>query len=148
MMAPRIQFERNDERRKIIQQFITENPASQTKAVCELIHVGHRRASHILNLMANVGEIYRGGDHNTTRYWINESAFNEWLERSAPVKTRKVYREAESYRCSEYHRSFLNGLIFLSKKRPSGTNTIFEECKQNSAMLLPVLQVMARRLYG
>ncbi len=147
-MVSRIQFARNDERRKTIQEFIAENPASQTKAICELIFVGHRRASHILNMMANVGEIYRAGDHNTTRYWINEEAFHHWMETASPPKARKVFRDEESYRCSEFHRNFLSGMVFLSKKRPSGTNTIFEECKQNSEMLLPVLQVMARRLYG
>lgn len=146
-MAPRIQFSRNDERREIIQQFITKNPGTQTKAICELIHVGHRRASHILNMMANISEIYRSGDHNTTRYWINEAAFNERPIKPAPEKVRKIFREEESFRCSEYHRSFLGGLIFLSHKRPAGINTIFDECKHNSQML-PVLYIMARRLYG
>lgn len=142
-MVARNQKAKDDLRKQDIKNFIKEHPGVQTSKIAKFVYVGHRRASTLLTMMVNTGELFRAGSHNSTGYWTSETAWRaDWDSRHkpeavAPVKTRPIcMAPAKQYPAA--------GLIFLSRKRPLGTNTIFDECKHNS-QILPVLRVMAAR---
>lgn len=135
--------DKDEARKRDMKEMIKKNPGIQTSKIAEAFYLGRRRASTLLTQMTNLGEIYCAGSHNGTGYWISEQA---WMD--DPKKRASSEPNGRPVCMAPAKRTPTCGLTFLSKKRLSGTNTIFEECKQNSAMLLPVLQVMARRLYG
>ena len=144
----KINVGRTNEYRQAVQQYITEHPGSQTNQISKILHVGHRQASTILRMLSNCGDIYRAGHHNVTRYWISAVAYKtEGVCGDAERETFDSKSKATSSRYNQHHRTNISSMVFLSKRRPVGINTVFEESKRNS-QILPVLQVMARRLYG
>lgn len=132
--------------RQAILGHVKKNPGTQTNKICKLILVGHRRASTLLTMLANCGEIYRAGHHNITRYWISEEAYKADDINKVDEKKKEVSPPHPKF--NQHRRTTIGSMVYLSRKRPAGINTIFDECKQNSVVILPVLQVMARRLYG
>ena len=100
----------------------------------------------LLTRITRLGEIYRFGTGPTIRYWISEERMNEYnasLAEPEPISVKEVAPVSKCRRSASADPE----MIFLSRKRPDGVNVVFEECKQNFG-ILPVLQVMARRLYG
>ncbi len=144
-MMGKVNVERTNEYRQVVQQYITEHPGSQTNQISKILHVGHRRASSILMMLTNCGDIYRGGNHNKTRYWISAAACKkDGVCEEAEQETFESRSKGSSSRHNQHHRTTCSSMVFLSKRRPQCINTVFEECKQNFG-ILPVLQVMAAR---
>ena len=144
-MMGNLNIEKTNYYRQTILDHIKKNPSTQTNQVCKLIFVGHRRASTLLMMLTNCGEIYRAGHHNITRYWISEEAYK--ADSRSKDDEKKKESSAPHSKFNRHRRTTIGSMIFLNRKRPAGINTIFDECRQNST-ILPVLRVMARRLYG
>ena len=122
------------ERRAEIVEFLASNPGAKKKDIACAVGIVYRTASTLLGALKHSGQIYATGTNHNVRYWKVDGPMIDMPETEPEpiVPATSVGR----------------GMVFLSRRRPSGINTVFEECRHNSAMLLPVLQVMARRLYG
>lgn len=94
---------------------------------------------------SGLGEIYKSGAGSATRFWINEAHYKQHSEVDIPQRKYKMDKPAKI--TVQMEKPEPEEMKSLSKKRPAGINTVFEECKQNFG-ILPVLKVMARRLYG
>ncbi|MES4613554.1 hypothetical protein A8A01_03210 [Ewingella americana] len=131
--------ERFESHRAMVRDYATKNNSFSASDVERLLNISRTSAKNLVNRCINLGDIYRSGSGRGSSLWLNEDKFIKYgLE-------KEMQRQANRKRKPAFKVTDMDTLIFLSKKRPSGTNTIFEECKQNSAMLLPVLRTMAAR---
>lgn len=131
-------------RKQIIKNFVAENNGVRRIDVQNKLGLKDTFTVELLTKIARLGEIYRSGTGPIIRYWISEEHMNEYnASQVEPPKPKTNPPVIVGRRQPNLNPT----MIFLSKKRPAGINTVFEECKQNFG-ILPVLQVMARRLYG
>lgn len=141
-MIRRLNPEIYEQRKRLVTDYLEENEfatAGQLKAILEL---PRSTSTLFISRLRNLGIIYRTGAERSPRYWLNKEKYQAHIKakEDAEIERLNNRKRKAAFKVNE-----LDTLIFLSKKRPSGTNTIFEECKQNSAMLLPVLRTMAAR---
>lgn len=141
-MIKRLNPEIYEQRKKLVTDYLEVNEfatAGQLKAILEM-----PRSTNTLFIsrLRNLGVIYRTGAERSPRYWLSKEKHQAYLKAKEDAE---IERLSNRQRKPAFKVDEMDTLIFLSKKRPSGTNTIFEECKQNSAMLLPVLRTMAAR---
>lgn len=120
-------------RRAAIVEFLVANPGAKKKDIASAVGIVYRTASTLLGALKHSGQIYATGTNHNVRYWKADGPI---------VDTNEAEPEPEPAMPAS---AVGRGMVFLSRRRPSGINTVFEECRHNSAMLLPVLQVMARR---
>lgn len=143
-MIKRMNPELLERRKKLVTDYLALNDQATASELKEILHFPRSTASLFLTRLRNLGHIYRTGPATSPRYWLSESRYLAWVKAKEDAEIEKLNtrtRKRAFKVCEPDH------LIYLSKKRPAGINTIFDECKHNS-QILPVLQVMARRLYG
>lgn len=141
-MIKRMNPELLEQRKKLITDYLALNNQATASELKKILHFPLSTASLFLTRLRNLGHIYRTGPATSPRYWLSESRYLAWVKVNEDAEIEKLKTMT---RKREFEISEPDSLIFLSKKRPLGTNTIFEECKQNSAMLLTVLRTMAAR---
>jgi hypothetical protein len=131
-------------RKKIIKNFVSSHNGVRRKEVQIKLGLGDTFTAELLTKIIQLGELYRSGNGSNIRYWISEDRMNEYnASQVEPPKPKTKPPVIVGRRKPNNNPT----MIFLNRKRPAGINTVFEECKQNFG-ILPVLQVMARRLYG
>lgn len=140
MMAD-IRTERFMARRQQIAEYVAERDGVRMCELIKLIGLSRTQVADIVNRTEKMGDIWRS---EGLRYFRDEAHF---LAVGVEDQNRRAAHIDQVVRSRGNEGERYSGMRFLTKKRPSSTNTIFEECKRNS-QIFPVLQVMARRLYG
>lgn len=131
-------------RKKVIKKFVAAHNGVRRVDVQNKLGLKDTFTADLLTRITRLGEIYRFGTGSSIRYWISEDRMNEYNASQVDPPKPKTKPPVIFGRRKPNNNPTM---IFLSRKRPAGINTVFEECKQNFG-ILPVLQVMARRLYG
>lgn len=136
-----IRTERFMARRKQIADYVAERDGVRMCELIKLIGLSRTQVADIVNRTEKMGDIWRS---EGLRYFKDEAHFLAVGVEDQKRRAAHIDQVVRS-RGNEGERHY--GLKFLSRKRPAGINTVFDECRQNST-ILPVLKVMARRLYG
>lgn len=126
------------ERRKMIADYVAERDGVKMCELIKLIGLSRTQVADIVNRTEKLGDIWRS---KGLRYFKDEAHFLAVGVEDQKRRTAHIEQVVRS-RGNEGERH--SGMRFLTRKRPSSINTIFEECRQNST-ILPVLRVMAAR---
>jgi len=128
-------------RKQAIKTFIAAHNGVRRIDVQNKLGLKDTFTANLLTRIIRLGEIYRFGTGPTIRYWISEEHMNEYNASQVEPPKPKTRTPVIVGRKKPNNNPTM---IFLSRKRPVGINTIFDECRQNST-ILPVLRVMAAR---
>ncbi|CAH0205558.1 hypothetical protein SRABI106_01630 [Rahnella aquatilis] len=131
-----------ESRKEEMKRYIASKNGIRGCEIEEVLSLGRSRANAMLLKVVRLGEIYKSGAGPTTRFWINEAHYIQHKE--AEIPQRKYVKDKPANITVVVEKREPSPMKFLSRKRPAGINTVFEECKQNFG-ILPVLQVMAAR---
>lgn len=126
---------------KAVTDYLTVHDCAQSYQLKALLGMPKSTAGAFIAKLRAMGIIYRHGSAVCPRYWLSKARYQAWMQVKEDVEVERVNALS---RKRPFKVSGIDQLIFLNRKRPTGINTVFEECKQNFG-ILPVLQVMAAR---
>lgn len=137
-----------NERRQQVKEFVASKNGIKGIEIERILGLKRSRAAVILLKIVRMGDIYKSGNNSGSVYWIDE---NHFLNNRVIARKKKPRKFSErgclndaSAALPVIRRREPSPIVFLSRKRPAGVNTVFQECKENFKILLPVLEVMAR----
>lgn len=133
--------EEYDKRVKAVIDYLTAHDCAQSYQLKALLGMPKSTADAFIAKLRAMGIIYRHGSAACPRYWLSKARYQSWMQAKEGAEVERVNALS---RKRPFKVSGIDQLIFLNRKRPSGINTIFDECRQNST-ILPVLRVMAAR---
>lgn len=141
MTSNKMTKEDYDRRVKAVTDYLNAHDCAKSYQLKALLGMPKSTAGAFIAKLRAVGIIYRHGSAACPRYWLSKTRYQAWMQAKEDAEVERVNALS---RKRPFKVSAVDQLIFLNRKRPSGINTVFEECKQNFG-ILPVLQVMAAR---